>query len=263
MAKLNPSSGLWDTNFYPDPDLGDPFRPGTVSDIAGDGNYIYLAGSFSRVFNGSSHSVLPYLARVDSATGVVDPSWDVWADDTISTISFVGSNLWIAGQFSELVGQLMDSFAIIRPFPSGYTAWLANYFTPAQRADAYYTATFQDFDGDGLSNLAEFAFNLNPLQAGVPQFVAGMTGGMPLIRAENIGGRRLTVEFPRRKSSTSPGISYIVEFTNTATGGWTPRGNPPVVSATSDPNIERVRVEDSLVNQASAFARVRVAIDPP
>jgi len=263
VAKFNPANGAWDQNFFPDPDFGDPYQPGTVRDIAAEGNYIYLAGDFIRVDNGPGYTELPFLARVDRATGILDPSWDVWANNNVATIAFVGSNLWVSGLFDELLGEPIEQFGIIRPFSSGYTSWLNTYFTPAQRADSAFTAVFQDIDGDGLSNLMEFAFNLNPFEARIPSFIAGATGGLPLIRSENIGGNRLTIEYPRRKASTNPGISYSTEFINSLSGAWTARGGAPVVSPTADANIERVRVEDSLSNQSAVFGRVRISVDPP
>jgi len=263
VAKFNPSTGAWDQNFYPDPDLGDPYRPGTVSDLAADANYIYLAGSFQAVFNGTSHTLFPYLARVDKTTGVLDQSWDVWSDNEVSRIAFVGNDLWISGLFRSLVDQSVDQFAIIRPFSAGYNSWLNTYFTPAQRAISSYTALFQDIDGDGLSNLVEFAFNLNPFEAKVPSFLAGATAGLPFIRAENIGGRRLTIEYPRWNSATNPGISYSAEFVNSLTGAWSARGGTPSVTPTSNANIERVRVEDSVANQPSVFGRVKITLDRP
>lgn len=112
-----------------------------------------------------------------------------------------------------------------------------------------------DLDGDGISNLMEYALNLNPLVNEQIIMVAG-TGlrGLPLIRVENISGNdRLTIEFVRRTS----GLTYTPQFSDNLQT-WPGTGTETVTSI--DVNWDRVKVVDTQNVSASTkrFARLKV-----
>jgi hypothetical protein len=117
-----------------------------------------------------------------------------------------------------------------------------------------------DYDGDGVSNLAEFAFNLDPTKTAAPVVQPG-TGlaGLPSIRLTGTGSsQQLRIEFIRRKNS---GLTYTVQFSSLLDGAsWQPAQGAPVVTSI-DANWDRVIVDDT-VNLGGAprrFGRVLVA----
>lgn len=114
--------------------------------------------------------------------------------------------------------------------------------------------------GDGISNLLKYAFNLAPnagdlYQSNVKTLAAGGTAGLPAVSYDGAG--RLVLEFVRRKASTTPGISYIVETSDDLmTWGDLDVSNASVTSI--DNNWERVRAVDSTLSPRR-FGRVRVS----
>lgn len=114
-----------------------------------------------------------------------------------------------------------------------------------------------DLDGDGISNLMEYALNLDPLVNQQVIMTAG-TGleGLPLVRVENVSGSdRLTVEFVRRTSGVA--LTYTPLFSNDLQT-WLATGTQTVTSI--DANWDRVKVVDSQTVPASSkrFARLKV-----
>lgn len=91
---------------------------------------------------------------------------------------------------------------------------LQNFGTTANSGDA---ADLLDYDQDGIPNIAEFAFGLNPKQNSV--------GGLPL--GVRIGGD-FVISFSQPDSAM--GINYGAEWNSTLTGSWNPvtdTGTPP------------------------------------
>ncbi|WP_322284137.1 hypothetical protein [Prosthecobacter sp.] len=121
-----------------------------------------------------------------------------------------------------------------------------------------------DSDLDGLLNLTEFAFNLNPTISAVPILVTGTgTTGLPLITTTFPGGSpRLRVEYIRRTAATAPQLDYTVEFTGNLTSWLPATGTENVTSI--DANWERVVIEDTGAPGGSArrFGRVVITQTP-
>ena len=110
---------------------------------------------------------------------------------------------------------------------------------------------------DGISNLTKFAFNMS-VSDGVLWLAPG-TGqaGLPKITVAS-QTQLLRVEFVRRKSASSPQLTYEVQFSSDL-DSFAPAGN--AVQVTSIDSIwERVIWEDAPSPSASAsrFARVKV-----
>ena len=150
--------------------------------------------------------------------------------------------------------------------PESFANWETLYFTPDQLADATVSGPNADPDGDGVANLLEFAFNLDPTFAEPALMVAG-TGlrGLPLVRLETVatGDQRLTVEFVRRTAGSGSGVSYAVQFaTDLAAGDWQTGGTESVTAINA--RWERVKVMDSVSAGSDTgrarFARVAVSL---
>lgn len=179
--------------------------------------------------------------------------------------SFVGTRVaarlaWIQG----ITGQDPTTLPA-----ESFSAWQHLYFTPTQLADATVSGPAADPDGDGVGNLLEFAFNLDPTYPEPAVLTAG-TGlrGLPLIRLEttDTGDQRLTVEFVRRTAASGSGLTYTPQFAGgLATTDWqaaTGGGAATVVAINA--RWERVKVTDTvpLTSANQRFARVAVTLAP-
>lgn len=122
--------------------------------------------------------------------------------------------------------------------------------------------------GDGVPNLLKFAFNMIGSGLGqvatlnVPTVATLATNGeagMP--RGEmgtGMNAGKLKLTYIRRKSTSSPGISYAVQFNNSLLpNSWAVNGSAVESVASINEFIERVTVTDSIVN-SKRYARVRV-----
>ena len=107
-----------------------------------------------------------------------------------------------------------------------------------------------DPDGDGLSNLAEFAFGLNPTRA-------GNDVGTRAEAATEVGSGMRAV-FRRRKDHATAGIDYVVEFSSNL-GDWTPSTAIPELIA-DEGILERVGLVFPVLpnGKQSRFFRIQV-----
>ena len=142
-------------------------------------------------------------------------------------------------------------------------AWQTAYFTPDQIADSAVSGVNADPDGDGVSNLLEFAFNLDPTFPEPPVMTAG-TGlrGLPLIRLEKFAPSdlRMTVEFVRRTAGSGSELTYTAQFTSDLNAAWQTGGTESVTAINE--RWERVKVTDSVAVDGTVparFARVLVS----
>ncbi|MEO5714035.1 MAG: choice-of-anchor tandem repeat GloVer-containing protein [Luteolibacter sp.] len=142
---------------------------------------------------------------------------------------------------------------------TGFDAWIQPFNAAAPTGDS---GPLGDLDHDGVINLFEYAFNMNPLASGYGLLEPGSgTGGLPIALITNDGAtRRLEIEYVRRKASTLPGIGYRAEFAEALAGPW----NAAPVARESvtpiDAGWERVRVpaDKTFGTEPKYFGRVRV-----
>ena len=170
----------------------------------------------------------------------------------------------IAGRLPWILDTIRVADAAALPTES-FGDWRQAYFSPAQIADATTGGPDADPDRDGVSNLLEFAFNLDPAYAEPVTMTAG-TGlrGLPLVGVATVGtgDRRLTVEFVRRTAASGSGITYATQFTTRlepALANWQAVGTESVTPING--RWERVRVTDAVPlggTGAARFARVVV-----
>ncbi len=266
VAKIDPDDGAYDNGFFVAFwEQDDPYTGDNVGTIAAAGDHIYVGGDYQEVWDGASGlDEWPYLVRVDQDSGAYDPSWYAWPDGPVSVMAFQGADLWIDGSYRSLLWQDFEDVVILRPNPAAYQAWLAAHLPAWQLQYADYTAPFWDDDHDGLSNLVEYAFNMNPRQT-LRQVLTPGTGttGMPAIRTELLGGQRhLVAEFVRRKASAAPGIDYAPLFGAALDGSW----SDPAVEISITPintELERVKVRNSTANLPRTFGTVKVSPTAP
>lgn len=131
-----------------------------------------------------------------------------------------------------------------------YAAWSAGLAQPG---------TGDDPDGDGKTNLVEYAFGSSP--------TSGSTALSPTVVAGSVittSGGIATLKFPVRSDSQVRGLSYVLEFSNNLTS-WT---EPQPIGTTSSfasysPAISgfKNRIVTFPANEARKFVRVRVTLD--
>ena len=131
-----------------------------------------------------------------------------------------------------------------------YAAWSAGLAQPG---------TGDDPDGDGKTNLVEYAFGSSPS--------SGSTALSPTVVAGTVittSGGIATLKFPVRSDSQVRGLSYVLEFSNNLTS-WT---EPQPIGTTANfasysPAISgfKNRIVTFPANEARKFVRVRVTLD--
>ena len=122
-----------------------------------------------------------------------------------------------------------------------------------------------DPDFDGVVNLMEYAFGMNP-RSPARGGSGSAAGWLPSASVETPDAPpRLRLAFLRRKASSLPGISYEVEFGSALHGGvsdeWLPATAAESVSPV-DASWERVTVEDVQGDgHSKRFGRLRISND--
>ncbi len=145
--------------------------------------------------------------------------------------------------------------------PESFSQWLHWYYTPAQLTNSAISGPLADPDGDGISNLLEYAFNLDPTFNENVYMTHG-TGlrGLPVVStAPGVGGDYLTIEFVRRTASGGADVTYTPQFSDDLIN-WYDVGTESVTSINT--RWERVMITDAVPTTSSSrrFARVKVIL---
>lgn len=187
--------------------------------------------------------------------------------------------------WQKLDGTAAGTSATIAPFRSvllfataGSTAGLSGYYLSSQAAPVSNAlVTFRSTNGlaangsqdalslggDGVKNLLKYAFNMIGNGTGqVPSLTtpntavttATGTAGLPLVNTDGAG--KLQVTFIRRKSTSNPGITYNVEFSDTL-AAWASNPSATINVVNIDTTFERVIVTDN-TSASKRFVRLRV-----
>lgn len=97
-------------------------------------------------------------------------------------------------------------------FSHHYTGWLHDHFSLGEQLTPTQSAADADPDGDGLSNLSEYAFGRDPRHADASGLLT------PAI-LDVAGTRTFSLTFVRRHNALD--LSYVLETTDSLTGTWT------------------------------------------
>ena len=125
-------------------------------------------------------------------------------------------------------------------------------------------SALSDDDQDGIPLLLEFGFNTDPSRPETETSAGSGDSGLPSVYLTGEpGSRRLAITFVRRVASTTPGLTYVVEF-GSDLGDWTPADLATQTTSVVpiDGSWERVVVEDTVLTQIGErrYGRVRIRL---
>jgi hypothetical protein len=185
-------------------------------------------------------------------SGIVNNGWVIRASTTVpGDVWNVLSSETTSDQ--SLRPRLEVTFSI--PLTAPYVTWAGskNLNTQIDAPDA-------DPDNDGVPNLGEFAYNLNPLVLDNAPLPANGTAGLPVGRyLQGVSGGILEVEFIRRTGATAAGLTYTVQFSSDLVH-WS-NGLAPAISSIGT-DWQRVTQRDSVSGpNLHRFARIVVGLD--
>jgi glucose/arabinose dehydrogenase len=141
-------------------------------------------------------------------------------------------------------------------FGNQIAGWKKEKFTPAEQANSAISGDNADPEGDGLTNLAEYALNLPPK--------ASSTTGLPTCAIVNVGGTNyLTLTFTRVKWATD--LTYIVEADNDLVPAWqqidplVPQNQVSVLDNTPAYGLQTITVKDVVpAGTTPRYMRLRI-----
>jgi hypothetical protein len=119
----------------------------------------------------------------------------------------------------------------------------------------------RDVDGDGLSNLQEFAFGMHPMQGliGAVQWSGStlLSAGTPLVSANGSGGAFQAV-FARRLDYLAARLTYTVEFSADLVTWEASTATPSVLASNAEMQVVSVPYPLFVNGQKAAFFRVNL-----
>jgi uncharacterized delta-60 repeat protein len=226
-------------------------------DAISNSGVIYVGGSFTN-FAGVNRL---RLARL-TANGALDSSFNIGGgvDDTLTALTALsGDRALVGGLFLVADNARWPNLAM---FVSGGTTaspwndWKAAQFTTAELANAAISGDDADPDADGIPNVVEFAFNLDPkvaARSGLP------TAAVQMNTAD--GKDYLVLTYHRRRGNS--GINFVVEVSNDLAQWLASASRLEEMGATPDAGglteTVNVRVKPSVREVAGAFIRVRIS----
>ncbi|MCX6878583.1 MAG: hypothetical protein NTW21_32930 [Verrucomicrobia bacterium] len=198
---------------------------------------LLVDGVYITTLNGSAASAWAQVSTtVDNSPHVI--RWEV----TQTSSSYPFSGVWL----DELTG-------LPPPATSAYQQWQTQFGLTGANA-----APLADFDRDTLSNLVEFAFNLDPTTGSRPSG-AGSSGRLPLALTEGTGAEaRLVLEYLRRQNSD---LIYTPLFSDDLSA-WSTASGMPVITNLGG-GWELVRVADSVTLSGRSHRHGRVKVTMP
>lgn len=141
---------------------------------------------------------------------------------------------------------------------TAFDSWRGAYFTPLELADSGVSGDLADPDGDGLSNLLEFALSLSPRSN-------SSSSGVPASAVQNVGGTDyLTLTFKRRAPALD--LTYTVQTNDgtLAAPGWLSNAVQVGTAVDHGDGTETVTFRDAAAVSSSTrrFMRVQITRAP-
>ncbi len=215
---------------------------------------------------------------IDSENSAFDTLLAAYSGSAVGSLTLLGSNDDAApGTTSELTFAVTDgeTYRIALDGKSGatgtaYLSWTFSEDTGDTTMEDWASGNHglsgnsllfsADDDGDQLSLLEEYAFNLDPTSNNIATLLSGTgTSGLPLIEMD---GDHLQVEYIRRRNDSS--LTYTAEFSSDLLTGYAPATGVEMITII-DAEFERVVVSDGETTgtETTRFGRVKVELSSP
>ena len=139
---------------------------------------------------------------------------------------------------------------------SPYNAWQFQHFTSTDLANAAVSGDLADPDGDGISNLLEYALNLDPKVTS--------TVGLPTVGQTTVGGSQyLTLTYTRVIAAT--GITYVPQVSGDLNTWNSGTGYTVAVSTTNnaDTVTQTIVVQDAVAMSPGGRRFMRLLVSRP
>ncbi len=135
-----------------------------------------------------------------------------------------------------------------------YQIWLAAHFSDFEQTQQALSGPLADFDDDGIINLFEYAFGLDPK--------ISATTGMPIIITVDDGGQTyLAIQYRRPVSATD--LTYDVEVSVNLTDWNTGSGHTVLHSSDTQGGIETRIIRDAIPMDQQNTRTMRLKINEP
>ena len=226
---------------------------------AGTATVLYATNNGSATA-GSDYT--PTSGALIFAPGELEKTIDIplLADSLVEGTETFSLDLQSVSGESQLGSAISQLVTILDVPPLGYLGWAATQdFGPGAQS-----AVLDDPNGDGITNLAAYAFNL--LAFNERAFVLTPTTGLAGLPHIDHTGARLRIEFLRRKASTSSGLTYRPQFGSALASGqpgsFADAGGTPTVESINS-TWERVVIEDTVSGASRRFGRLLVEYTTP
>jgi plastocyanin len=196
---------------------------------------------------------------VATATIPITPLADTVAEGTESiTLSISPAAGYALGSPSSATISLLDI-----PFDD----WRFQQFG-AEANNLAVAGSMIDSDSDGLDNLLEYAFGLNPRAFDNTSNVTNVPNGIltargtPVIYSEPTpNGQDFRVIFVRQKSAASSGVTYIPQFSSDMTDWETSTAVPTVIATDGEVEAVSIRYPFFVNGKKARFFRVGVTLN--
>ncbi len=228
------------------------------------GQYDFLTVTGTTTLAGNlSVALLPGFAPANATTFVILSSTGTLSG-AFSNVAFNQRIVTTGGEGTFLVTQSGNTVTL-SAYTSNTPLQIWRYQNLGTIANSGTAADTADPDGDGLTNLIEFAYGLNPLvpSSGVTfispsgQFNRGMATFSPVVTADGVN---YFVLFCRRKDYVTAGLTYTVQFSADLSNWQNNTVNATVVAFDNEMNAVTVPYPSLLNNGAKPqFFRLNIS----
>lgn len=213
------------------------------------------------VYNGTSATGLHYVAGSCTVFGnngtvalnkSVDQSTNTALNGLKGTITPAAARTALTTASDHL--PVVADYLVVSSTP--YSAWQSKYFTGAQLANPAVSGHAADPDGDGVSNLLEYALNLSPTTASVK--------GLPTVGTTvGSGNTYLTLTFTKVIANTD--ITYVPQVSGDLATWNSGASYLTTVSSTNNPDglTQTVTVRDLTPLTGAGRRFIRLAVTMP
>ncbi len=205
-------------------------------------------------------------------------SYAVFIDDVMVSPQGMGAQRQVAGSYQPgahtLKGRIYDAFNNLVEVTQSFTvntaqeSWRRQHFGTTTNTNN--AANNADPDGDGKTNLEEFAFGTNPGSNSSGTDVLGFTGafagatltetGQPTVHFEPsaTSGVDRRALFIRRTDHALLGLSYVVEFSANLTNWQASAASPSSLATSGGHELVSVKYPLFVRGRPARFFRVRI-----